>query len=158
MVRLSVTLSAEVEEVKNIYPSSDKIWFFKLKCSNCLTVSENFVGIDPEEKIEQRNSTVNLLMKCKSCTRENTVSIEQMPPIKDRDQSGENNIQLEMARFDCRGIELEEFDPRDQWTVVTTSGKEFHDADLSNDWSEYDDSASASICVLSISSSINKIK
>ncbi|EGG15730.1 DUF866 family protein [Cavenderia fasciculata] len=156
MVRLSLSLTAETEEIKNIFPCSDKVWFFKIKCSNCLTVSDKFIGIDPAEQIEIGKSTVNLSMKCKSCTRENSVTIEPALSIQDREiESGQK---IEMARFDCRGLELEEFDPRDAWMVISTSGKTYKDVDLDEDWSEYDERSSSSLTILDISSDITKIK
>eukprot|EP01133_Synstelium_polycarpum_P005704 gene5704-6589_t len=113
MVRLSVSITAETEEVVNIFPDDHKIWFFKLKCSHCLTVTDNWIGIDPEEAIEIGKSVVNLQMKCRTCARENTVTIEDKLNINDR--QCESETAMVMKHFDCRGVELEEFDPRDVW-------------------------------------------
>lgn len=62
--------------------------------------------------------------------------------------------------FDCRGIEPEEFSPRDGWIVKSSeNGPIFEDIDLSeDDWVEYDQKNQNSIGVYEFKSQFVKLK
>ncbi|KAF2075370.1 hypothetical protein CYY_003346 [Polysphondylium violaceum] len=156
MVKQSVFLKAELEGVSNIYPEPHKIWFVKLKCSNCGETPDNFIGIDPENIETVGKANVNLLMSCKMCKRENSVLID--PSIKYADRTIQSEEEFEVVRFDCRGVEIEEFDPRDEWFVVSESGKVYDSIDLGSEWSEYEESTSSSLTIMEIQSEIKKTK
>lgn len=80
MVKLGLQISANLEnidELKTSYPNYS--YFFKIKCSNCgektdkwhdLSEAENFSG--DNSRNEKGN---NFLMKCKLCSRENSINI-----------------------------------------------------------------------------------
>ncbi|EGC38940.1 hypothetical protein DICPUDRAFT_148314 [Dictyostelium purpureum] len=127
MVKQSITLKAETEEIENIYPCTDKVFFVKIKCSNCGETPDKFIGLDKSNIEVVGKSNVNLLMKCKGCNRENSIVVEE---TNYSERTIESEKSFEIARFDCRGVEIEEFDPRDAWIVVSSSGKKYNDVDL----------------------------
>lgn len=65
-----------------------------------------------------------------------------------------------IVAFDCRGIEPEEFTPRDGWIVKSSeNGPTFDDIDLSeDDWVEYDQKNQNSIGVYEFKSQFIKLK
>ncbi|KAN0008691.1 hypothetical protein ACTFIV_000188 [Dictyostelium citrinum] len=156
MVRQSISLKAELEEIQNIFPTTNKIFFVKIKCSNCGEIPDKWIGLDKSNIEVIGKSNVNLATKCKGCNRENSIVVE------DTDFSSrtiESEKDFEIGRFDCRGVEIEEFDPRDNWIIVSSSGKEYKDVDLEEgEWSEFEERSSTSLTILSIESSIKKIK
>eukprot|EP01132_Coremiostelium_polycephalum_P005263 gene5263-6553_t len=110
MVKQSFSIKAELEEITNIIPQDSKIWFAKLKCSSCGEKSQNAVALDPNNHIEYIKSTVNLLIKCKLCNRENSVIVEPLTNATDR--TIESEEWFEVVKFECRGVEIEEIEPR----------------------------------------------
>ncbi|VDO31863.1 unnamed protein product [Onchocerca flexuosa] len=108
-----------------------------LKCTNC--------GEEPEhwqyEKFNMPGSrgTANILEKCKLCSRVNSLEI-----VKDSFRSYKNNDDYdELIRFDCRGLEPTDFDPKSGWRAIgTESATVFENIDLTEkEWVDYDEEA-----------------
>ncbi|VDM49919.1 unnamed protein product [Toxocara canis] len=124
---ISLELKATLLNVTGLQPSDPKNfrWFMK-------------------ESLEMPGSRgeANLIAKCKLCGRVNSLDI-----IKDSFQAYtiEGNEQYQpIVKFDCRGVEPTEFDPRGGWRAVgVESGTPFEDIDLSEkEWADYDEKSS----------------
>lgn len=79
MVKIGLQIRAtfeNVEELKTTHP--DYPFFLKLKCSNCGEQSEKWHDITESERTNEdsRNPDgFNFYMKCKLCSRENSIDI-----------------------------------------------------------------------------------
>lgn len=78
MVKIGLQIRAtleNIEELKTNFPNY--AFFLKLKCSNCGEESEKWHDITESERTEDaRNPNgFNLKMKCKLCSRENSIDI-----------------------------------------------------------------------------------
>lgn len=102
--------------------------------------------------VELVNATANFVYKCKCCARENSLKIIPLSQLNAKSRGPASKISTEAAYlsededkfktivgFDCRGMELTEYEPRDGW-AVESGNKVFDDVDLSSkDWCEYND-------------------
>lgn len=79
MVKVGLQISAtleNIEEIKTCHP--DYSFFLKLKCTNCGEESDKWHDITESERVQQSSRTpdgFNFYMKCKMCSRENTMDI-----------------------------------------------------------------------------------
>lgn len=157
MVNYSLQITAEVENVKSLQPNGgcddpNFTFYFKLRCENCGEVTPKETCVSLEEKIPtpKNRGYVNLLQKCKFCSREGNIT---MVPGASRPLTGEDCEEgkyTPLMVFDCRGLEPIDFSfIGPQWKVETESGTVFENVDLSaEDWAEYDEKGS---CPVSIS-------
>lgn len=124
--------------------------FFQVKCTGCGEESPNWHLISQDEVVDLPCGQAHFLYKCKCCSRENSLSILPSNQVNSKDKSKKVTIDTvytdadedkfkTIISFDCRGLELTGFEPRDGWAVV--SGKKtFVDVDLTEkDWCEYND-------------------
>mmetsp|Transcript_32279 Transcript_32279/g.86109 ORF Transcript_32279/g.86109 Transcript_32279/m.86109 type:complete len:165 (+) Transcript_32279:3-497(+) len=135
---IDLQLSAEVENVQKIGVPRDHTFFIKLRCVNCNDITPSAVGISRDMEVEGvRGASVNMQIKCKGCSRVNDISIV--------DEDGgefvaDSDKWQTIASFECRGVDLHEYEVRDGYYVVAADGKtRFEDADLSDDWCEVDE-------------------
>ncbi|KAI7878287.1 DUF866-domain-containing protein [Lichtheimia hyalospora FSU 10163] len=125
MVKLALYLKADLENVTNLKPMAGFEWHFK----------------DTVDMPGSRG-TANLVMRCKFCKRESSAQFDSSFPIQA--YSAEQNGKLQkIAVFDCRGLELVDFAPKDPWAAEgTETGYPFQDIDLEEgDWADYDEKA-----------------
>lgn len=79
MVKIGLQIRAtfeNVEELKTDHPNYS--FFLKLKCSNCGEQSEKWHDLTESERVNEdsRNPQgCNFYMKCKLCSRENSIDI-----------------------------------------------------------------------------------
>lgn len=79
MVRVGLQINAtleNVEELETCHPNYS--FFIKIKCTNCGEESDKWHDITESERTQQdsRNPDgFNFYMKCKMCSRENTIDI-----------------------------------------------------------------------------------
>ncbi|KAK7694942.1 hypothetical protein QCA50_002130 [Cerrena zonata] len=157
MVRLLLSIKAELENVTDLVPESDSFeFFFQVKCNSCHEVHPKFVGIN---RLEERDvsggkgNTANFVWKCSSCKRESSAKFEANSPVKP--YSHEANGQFApLVTLDCRGLEFVGFDPRGTWKCVgVESGTVFSEVDLDEgEWVDYDEKAAQPVGVSEIES------
>lgn len=190
MVKVGLQISCQfenIEELKTCHPSY--AFFVKVKCSNCGEKDGNFHDISEECRVgeDSRNPKgFNFFMKCKLCTRTNSIDIIEgsngkwvgrgcsiiakipisssnlLPkihfsaPYTEADAGKFKTI----VAFDCRGLELEEFSARTGWIAKGIDGKSyFEDIDLSeDDWADYDEKTSNSVGISEFKSQFVKLK
>lgn len=79
MVKIGLQIRAtfeNIDEIKIDYP--DYSFFFKMKCTNCGEQSDKWHDLSLSERVNEdsRNPNgFNFFMKCKLCSRENTIDI-----------------------------------------------------------------------------------
>merc|ERR1712048_469320 len=108
-----------------------------LKCCNCGEVSDKLCTFTKQEELELTTGrgTANLIIKCKFCSRENSVEVIDSPLGKFNQDDREFAA---VASFDCRGVELDTFEPADGWVGTTENGKEF-EINLAEDFCDFDE-------------------
>ncbi|KAJ3432053.1 hypothetical protein M0812_20983 [Anaeramoeba flamelloides] len=134
---------------------NEELIFIKYKCTNCGTESETFAGLDPDEEIDIKGSrgVCNFQAKCKCCSRSFNISfLEKFDYIQEN-----NNKFTKFMTFECRGVEIIEYDPRAGF--IAYCQKTPYELDLSEgDWCDYDENTSLSLEIFGVSSKIEKIK
>lgn len=94
--------------------------------------------------------------QCSFCARVGTITIVDGHGKPYTAEDSESRAFVPLVCFDCRGIEVVEFLPKDGWSAEgAESGTPFTDIDLSDgDYSEYDEKATASVGIFNFESEI----
>lgn len=123
-----------------------------MKCTGCGEENQNWHLISHDEVVELVQAQAHFVYKCKCCSRENYLTILPSNQLNEKNKASHHKKNLDtvyldtdcdkfktIISFDCRGLELTAFDPRDGW-AVQSGKKTFVDVDLSEkDWCEYND-------------------
>ncbi|CAG4938159.1 unnamed protein product [Parnassius apollo] len=161
MVKIALQIKASLECIENLYTNHpDYSWFLKLKCENCGEVSEKFHDLTEAEKVslKHKRSETNLLIKCKLCSRENSVDvIEGSNGVYTSEDLGKFKT---IVIFDCRGVEPVDFEPKSGWIAkAENEGKTFEDIDLSEkEWADYDEKNQTAVGVYDLEWQFVKVK
>ncbi|KAL1927735.1 hypothetical protein VTP01DRAFT_3556 [Rhizomucor pusillus] len=161
MVKLALYLKADLENVTDLRPASGYEWHFKVQCGSCRETDENWISFNEQEEVEITNSrgTANLVMRCKFCKREGTAQFDT--GFKVQPYSAEKNGEFQkIAVFDCRGLELVDFQPRESWEAQgVESETPFQEIDLAEgEWAEYDEKAGEPVGIANIEVEFRKEK
>uniref|UniRef100_A0A914Z2Y4 Uncharacterized protein n=1 Tax=Panagrolaimus superbus TaxID=310955 RepID=A0A914Z2Y4_9BILA len=143
---LALELKANLVNVTNLRPGdySDHRWYLKLKCSSCGEQAQHwqYASVEESHQLAKGHGTAHLLMKCPLCSRSNSLEIL---PDSYQSYSIEKNEKFQpIVKFDCRGLEPTDFDPRVGWQAEgVDSGTKFEDIDLNDkEWADYDEKVS----------------
>ncbi|RDX50454.1 DUF866-domain-containing protein [Polyporus arcularius HHB13444] len=152
MVRLLLSIKAELENVTDLVPASDDFeFFFKVKCTSCNEEHPKLVTVNRLEEREVtsgKGSTANFVWRCGLCKRESSAKFE--PGEKPKPYTADSNGQFApFLTIDCRGLEFTGFDPKGIWKCVgTESGTPFTDVDLEEgEWVDYDEKSALPVGV-----------
>ncbi|CAO3653160.1 unnamed protein product [Cunninghamella blakesleeana] len=158
-MKLGLYLRAELENVTDLVPVDGYEWHFKIKCTGCREVDENWITFNREDEYDITHSrgTANLVMKCKFCKKESSAQFEPNTKTIPYTKSGEFQ---KIAVFDVRGLEMVEFSPRDSWRANgSESGTLFEDIDLiENEWADYDEKSGEPVGISNIEAKFEKEK
>lgn len=161
MVKISLQISAALENIEELKTGPNFSYFLKLRCNNCGETDDIWHDICEEEKVKQdtRNAKgYNLVIKCKLCSRENSMDVvEGSQSSYTEDDSTKFKA---IVSFDCRGIEPIDFDPRSGYIVKSVeNGRIFEDVEIEDgDWTEYDDKNKNSVSIAEFKSQFVKVK
>ncbi|KZT05857.1 DUF866-domain-containing protein [Laetiporus sulphureus 93-53] len=154
MVRLLLSIKADLENVTDLVPAADSFeYFFQVKCTSCNEVHPKFVSVNRLEEREVssgRGNTAHFVWRCGLCKRESFAKFD--PGSAPLPYSADANGQYQFAQFltiDCRGLEFVGFDPRGIWKCVgVESGTVFDEVDLEEEeWVDYDEKAALPVGV-----------
>uniref|UniRef100_A0A0N5AXZ0 Hflx-type G domain-containing protein n=1 Tax=Syphacia muris TaxID=451379 RepID=A0A0N5AXZ0_9BILA len=139
---IALEVKAELERLDELQPKPDWRtfrWYLKCRCSNCGEEPKIWHFVIPNETITFGKSDVNFLEKCKICGRINSLVV-LMDSFEPYTAKMEGEFQA-IIKFDCRGLEPTDFDPRGQWWArCTESGAIFSNIDLTErEWADYDE-------------------
>ncbi|KAI9499008.1 hypothetical protein BDB00DRAFT_797805 [Zychaea mexicana] len=159
MVKLGLYLKVNLENVTDLKPVHEYEWHFKIQCGSCRETDENWISFNPHDTVDMPGSrgSANLVMRCKFCKRESSAQFECGIQAYSAEK---NNAFQKIASFDCRGLELVDFSPRDPWVAEgTESGTKFEDIDLSEgEWAEYDEKSGEPVGIAEIEVQFKKEK
>lgn len=190
MGKVGLQIKATLENVDELKTSHPNYTFFvKIKCSNCGEESEKWHDLTEADTVgeDSRNPKgFNFYMKCKLCSRENSIDIlpgtngkndiygsrkhkkyyfkrnQIYKPIIIVSYTVDDNEKMKtIVCFDCRGVEPIEFSPRAGWIVCSAENGQTFDEDVDfseDDWTEFDQKNKVSVGVYSFESQFVKIK
>ncbi|TCD63319.1 hypothetical protein EIP91_005665 [Steccherinum ochraceum] len=157
MVKLQLSIKADLENVTDLVPESDSFdYFFKVQCNSCHEVHPKFVSVNREEEHSvsgSKGATAHFVWRCSSCKRESSAKFETNSPPKP--YSADANGQFApLITIECRGLEFVGFDPRGTWKCVgLESGTRFAEVELEEgEWVDYDEKAALPVGVSNIES------
>eukprot|EP00116_Pleurobrachia_bachei_P004751 sb/3465013/ len=138
---IELQLSATLESIESFTAEGEDFrWYIKAKCSSCGEEPQHFIYVAGDESTEVKGGrgTANLVVKCKMCNRENSISIVDGSVKAYTNETGQFQS---VVRFECRGMEPTDFSPRTGWTATAAdSGTIFTDVDLQEkEWCDYDE-------------------
>jgi len=156
MVRLMLSIKADLENVTDLVPGADDFeYFFKVKCNSCHETHPKFVSLNRLQEVEMsggKGNTAHFVWRCGMCKRESSAKFEDRTPQKySIDSSGQF---APLITLDCRGLEFIDFDPRGIWKCVgSESGMAFPEVDLSEgEWTDYDEKSSQPVSIMEVES------
>ena len=119
MGRIELQIKAQLENIAAIKQPEDADWHFKVKCTNCQSVSENIIYFNLVEKREIQGSrgTASFIAKCKVCER--TGNIDYIEGSLGKYDNLEEDW-MTIARFECRGLEPCEFFPGTGFSALSS--------------------------------------
>ncbi|KAJ6575020.1 hypothetical protein B0H19DRAFT_1126819 [Mycena capillaripes] len=149
MVRLLLSIKAELENVNSLEPVDDFDFFFKVKCNSCHETHPKLVSLNRHETFDlsgSKGNTANFVWRCGECKRESSAKFEESSPIKP--YSVENANWGPLLVIECRGLEFIDFEPRGMWKCKGMKGTVFSEVDLSEpEWTDYDEKAALPVGV-----------
>ncbi|XP_021929448.1 UPF0587 protein C1orf123 isoform X2 [Zootermopsis nevadensis] len=123
-----------------------------MKCTACGESTNKWHDVSLSETVMDRtgHTNVHYSAKCKLCFKENNLSI-----LEDSLQAytkAENENFKTIVVFDCRGVELVDFDFRGGWSAVSEdSGHVYSEVDLSEkEWVEWDEKIKQSVGIYNV--------
>ncbi|KAF8527885.1 DUF866-domain-containing protein [Hysterangium stoloniferum] len=156
MVRLLLSIKADLENVTNLLPATaDHEFFFQVKCNSCHETHSNFVALNRLEEHEVsggKGNKANFVWRCGFCKREHTAKFEQSSPIQPY-TSESNGTFAPFLTLDCRGLEFIGFDARGMWKCEgIKSGTKFSNVDLDDggEWVDYDEKDAVPVSVMAV--------
>ncbi|TFK57014.1 DUF866-domain-containing protein [Heliocybe sulcata] len=157
MVRLLLSIKADLENVTGLIPASDSFeYFFEVKCTSCNEIHPKYVGLNRLEEKEVaggKGSTANFVWRCGLCKRESSAKFEAAHPPQayQADSSGQF---APLVTIECRGLEFTSFDPRGTWKCVgAESGTHFDEVEFEGgEWVDYDEKAALPVSVMNLES------
>ncbi|CCW71336.1 unnamed protein product [Phytomonas sp. Hart1] len=170
----NIILKAEGWEcVAAVRPSEGRYWALKCRCLSCHEVTDNYLFIDSKESYQSSGGGVrNYVSKCHFCKESVTANVVVAPPSSGMSHKNSNRSVPSLGSYnpeqhseggavvqlDMRGAEPVELRLDDQWVVEGMSGVVFKDADLSEDWYEYDETARSTVSISGVSVSFHRVK
>jgi len=157
MVRLLLSIKADLENVTDLIPASESFeYFFQVKCNSCNETHPKFVSLN---RLEERDvtggkgSTAHFVWKCGLCKRESSAKFEAASPPQPYSAESNGNF-APLVTIDCRGLEFTGFDPRGTWKCLGAESRTvFNEVELGEgEWVDYDEKAALPVSVMNFGS------
>lgn len=161
MPLFDLLLRARLTNISELSPSGDDFqWCLKVKCSNCMEVHDKWVFIcaQKHEAIKGSRGFTNLKLKCRFCGRENSADVVEGSVKSYKEEDSEKLRPI--VRFECRGMEPQQFSLRDGWRAVSNSdcATVFSDVDLTDgEWTDYDEDGECCVEILEVQTEIKSV-
>lgn len=153
---------AEIENIETLEFPRDHQWCFDIRVPQTGEVRHGVkFSIDDESEVPNSRGMAHLILKVdKNCHA--TVSILDLPkeiryfinPV-----DSESGTFVPIAAFECRGCELEKWNPTGYYTITTPCGEKFEEVDLSTgEWYDVEKDTNMPVSVISVDSQLGVIK
>ncbi|KAI9512821.1 DUF866-domain-containing protein [Russula earlei] len=146
MVRLLLSIKADLENVTDFVPAAhDFEFFFGVKCTSCHEHHPRIVSLN---RIEEhpvstgKDNTAHFVWRCGHCKRESYAKFDASSPPRPYSVDANGNF-APFITVDCRGLEFTSLDPRGTWRCTgVDSGTPFTEVVLEGgEWVDYDEKA-----------------
>lgn len=146
----------DCQGVKTIRPAEGRHLGIKFECASCRETGGTFVYVDSEMETETAGGGVrHMAYKCSFCSALITANISSWGEHCCTEVRGKES---RLFTLDVRGGEPVELELDEQWVVESDGGATFPNADLSQDWCEYDESTNESLSLLGVTVEFRKVK
>ncbi|KAJ5079325.1 hypothetical protein M0811_04346 [Anaeramoeba ignava] len=162
MVKFALLLSLELQKLTKFCAKSNKIWHLKYTCTHCGEKTKNFVTINPEDqiKVPKSRGIANYHSRCKFCKRDLTIIV--LEPTEDKPvyiYEEHHEEFTKIAVFECRGLELTDFDPKGDFVAISTENGNSFDIDFSDgDFCDFDEDSKALVSVANLKYKFDTVK
>eukprot|EP00052_Salpingoeca_macrocollata_P011591 m.89452 g.89452 ORF g.89452 m.89452 type:complete len:188 (+) comp18122_c0_seq1:1249-1812(+) len=150
MGKFALQIKASMDNVQSLEPTGESFqWFIKVKCNNCQEESPAFVYLSQDEEVElpTGHGNANLIIKCKLCSRVNSVDIVPKSVRAYETSDAFSSV----VDFEARGVDPVAFSPQAGWTVTCPSGTKFTDVDLTEqEWTEFDEKSAEPVSIMEL--------
>ncbi|KAF7320107.1 hypothetical protein MKEN_00795100 [Mycena kentingensis (nom. inval.)] len=154
MVKLLLSIKAELENVTNLKPTTDFEYFFIVECTSCRETHPKPVSLNRRDTYDisgSKGGTAHFVWRCGNCKRESSAKFEEAYPV--RPYNAENEQFGPLLQIECRGLEFTGFEPRGIWACEGMNGTGFPEVDLEEgEWTDYDEKAALPVGISSFES------
>lgn len=138
----------EMENVAEITPSEFHRWLIDFKDPQGDDIKEKcWVSNAEEIECDNGRSTAHFVMSWPGSKKQATCSVISVKGVT-QPLTAENFENIPLAAFDCRGCEPIKAEIGGGFVVKSSEGAVFDDADLSDDWAEYDEEGDVSLNIM----------
>lgn len=162
MVIQLLKVRAELDNIESLEFPKDHLWCFDVSIPQAGEVRKGVqFSIDDESEVPNSRGTANLILKVDKNFYA-TVSILDLPKETRNSISSEDSEAgqyVAIAAFECRGCELEKWNPTGYYTITTPCGEKFEEVDLSTgEWYEVEQETNTPVSVISVISELVVLK
>jgi len=155
MPHYSVLFKADLENVQLVAPEQPRRWGIKFQCTSCQSISEKFTYVEESETAERDGGEANQIVSCKFCRARVSMNVDPKSYGAYQGQPQPAPIVV----LELRGAEPVELDIEDLWVITAAeSGETFPNADLTEDWCDYDEKGAQSVCVSGVAIGFTRAK
>ncbi len=156
MPTFTIYCKAELEGIQEIVADlRNTSWCVDVVSSVDDSDKRERVTIDPRDEIELTGSrgTANFVVKFNGSVKQATANVKvggclEKGGGKARITAAQSDEWVPLVEFECRGLNITEWHPTNEFTVISSAGTSFTEADFSEgDWSEYDEEAQEPLSV-----------
>ena len=149
-------LSCELEGVASIAPGSSEEMQYTVdfQQSGGSEVKEGVV-VSMDEMVDPGNGSdpCHAVLRWGGKTT-SSITLMQIPGVTREITADDSGSSVALVAMECRGCEPIAWSVGDGWTVTLAGGQTFEDVDLSEDWSEFDESTNEPVMVSEISTGV----
>lgn len=152
MPLFEIRLQASLEGVALVRPGADHLLRVRFSCGKCRTVSDKLSVFSSTDEVDVGGggTPVHALQRCKECSSSGSaVVLPLRPPATGALSAAEAEARKTAVVYllECRGLVPVEAQPGPGWSVQGPSGV-IWEADLGEDFSEYDEESDTACTVL----------
>ncbi|XP_026193464.1 UPF0587 protein v1g245604-like [Cyclospora cayetanensis] len=150
MVRLLLRMKADLENVESIEFPTEYTWNVDVTQMGG-TEERKGVTFSAAEEFDIPNSrgTANLIIRFDGSKHSATINVEQVKGVTRPYTAADSGQFVPIVAFECRGMEPTKWTPT-AGCIVKGSKTSFSDADLAEDWAEFDEAANASVGIYDV--------
>ncbi|CAC9699121.1 conserved protein, unknown function [Plasmodium reichenowi] len=151
-----VRIKAELENVKRLFCDDEYLWIFNIRDSTSSLTRDN-IQFRKTDILEIPNSrgTANFMIKWTEYPKYSTINFVNTKNSCSYEEVN-NNEWRDFASFECRGIELIDFIPSNNFIVEDTKGKLYYDVNLSDqNWCDYNEEHEMCVGIYNLEYEVN---
>ncbi|KAJ7634219.1 hypothetical protein DFH06DRAFT_1221421 [Mycena polygramma] len=164
MVRLLLSIKADMENVTALEPPDDFDYYFEVQCKHCNEIHDKLVKLNRHDEFElpgSKGNTANFVWTCK-CRHASSAKFVKEYPIHPYTAEDAQFDFGPLLQIECRGLEFTGFEPghgKGLWKCKGMKGTVFPEVDMEEDeWTDYDEKAALPVGVSNFESMWSRAK